>query len=93
MKRLLKELRLKRFNSVTICINNQRIISLTKNSEFHVCTKHIDIHYHYIREVESKALIQLNYISTNDMTADRLTKPLSALKFTQFVNLIDLISY
>jgi len=93
MKRLLKELGLKRFDSVTICINNQKTISLTKNSEFHACMKHIDIHHHYIREVELTALIYLNYVSTNDMVADELIKPLSALKFTQFVDLINLISH
>lgn len=82
MKRLLKELKLKRFDSVTIYMNNQRTISLTKNLEFHVCMKHINIHHHYIREVELMILIYLNYVSTNDMMTDRLTNPLSALKFT-----------
>jgi len=53
MQKLLKELELKRFNLMMIYINNQKIISLIKNSEFHVHTKHINIHHHYIKEVES----------------------------------------
>jgi len=73
-------------------MNNQETIVLTKNSEFHVCTKHIDIHHHFIREVKFCRLIHLNYISTNNIAADRLTKPLLTLKFIHFTNLMDLIS-
>ena len=28
--------------------NNQGVIVLTKDNKFHVCTKHIDVHYHFI---------------------------------------------
>ncbi len=93
MKELLKELKLKRFDSVTIHMNNQKVTSLTKNLEFHVCMKHINIHHHYIREVESMTLIHLDYVSTNDMAVDRLTKPLSGLKFTHLIDLISLIRH
>jgi len=92
MQRLLKELGLKRFETVTIWMDNQEAIALAKNPEFHICMKHIDIHHHFIREVESHRLIHLNYIPTSDMAADRLTKPLSTLKFTHFTNLMGLIS-
>ncbi len=92
MKKLLKELKLKRFETVTIQMNNQKAIALTKNSEFHVCMKHIDIHHHFIREVEFCRLIYLDYILTSNIIINRLTKSLLTLKFIHFTNLMSLIS-
>jgi len=91
MQKLLKELELKRFNLMMIHINNQKIISLIKNSEFHICMKHIDIHHHYIKKVKLISCIQLNYVSMNDMMTDRLTKSFLVVKFIHFINLIDFI--
>jgi len=65
-------------------------MALVKNSEYHVCTKHINIQYHFIHEVEFKEHIQLIYISTDQMIADDLIKPLTAVKFEQFIDLINL---
>ncbi len=73
-------------------MNNQKAIALTKNSEFHVCMKHIDIHHHFIREVEFCRLIYLDYILTSNIIINRLTKSLLTLKFIHFTNLMSLIS-
>ncbi len=73
-------------------MNNQEAIALIKNSEFHVCTKHIDIHHYFIREVKSCRLIHLDYILTSNIVVNRLTKSLLTLKFTYFTNLMGLIS-
>ena len=43
---LLRELRYCEFTSVLLKADNQKAIALTKNSEFHCWTKHIDIQYH-----------------------------------------------
>jgi hypothetical protein len=64
--------------------DNQGSIKLTKNPQFHNRTKHIDIHHHYIRELVMLNHIEVEYISTNDMVADILTKPLSKIKFEKF---------
>ena len=71
-------------------LNNQRVIALIKNSEYHVCTKQIDIHHHCVQDTESLEFIHLNYIFTEHMMADKFTKSLLSIKFTQFLNLIDL---
>lgn len=76
MKKLLKELKLKRFKTVTIQMNNQETIVLTKNSEFYVKIKYIDIYYHFIRKVEFCSLIYFNYILTSNIVINRLTKSL-----------------
>jgi len=76
--------------SVSIKVNNQRTMALVKNPEYHACTKHINIQYHFIHKVKFKEHIQLSYIFTDQMIADGLIKPLTAVKFKQFINLIDL---
>ena len=30
--------------------NNQGVIAFTKDNKFHACTKHIDVHYHFIHK-------------------------------------------
>ncbi len=74
-------------------MNNQKAIALIKNFEFHVRTKHIDIHHYFIKEVESHKLIYLDYILTSNIVINRLTKSLLTLKFIHFINFISLINY
>lgn len=62
-------------NSPTIInVDNQGAIAIAKNPEHHGRTKHIDIRYHYIRDLVSKHEVQLEYLETNKMIADVLTK-------------------
>ncbi len=48
-------------------------------------TKHVDVRYHYSREVLEGGEAELRYCKTSEMTADALTKPLGAIKFTRHV--------
>jgi len=73
-------------------MNNQKIIVLTKNSEFYVCIKYINIHHYFIRKVKFCRLIHLNYILTNNIVINELIKSLLTLKFTYFTNFMSLIS-
>jgi len=59
-----------------INVNNQGAIALARNAEFHACTKHIEIQYHFLREHVADQTIGLHYCPTTDMTADIFTKPL-----------------
>lgn len=62
---------------ITVYCDNQSAIQLGTVEAFRERSKHIDIKHHHIRErVEEKA-IKLQYISTLEMTADELTKPLT----------------
>ena len=50
IKTLIKELRIK-IRSIPIYGDNQGSIFIASNAVQESCTKHIDIHYHYIREL------------------------------------------
>jgi transposase InsO family protein len=61
----------------TIHCDNQGAIALSKNPEHHDRSKHIDITHHWIRQQVAEGVIHLDYLSTQTMIADVLTKPLT----------------
>lgn len=78
---LLKELGIMRYARVIVHVDNQGAIFLAQDPVFHARSKHIDIRYHYVREVlRDKNDIELRYVPTASMLADVLTKPLSSVK-------------
>ena len=70
--------------------DNQGAIALAKNPQYHAWTKHIAIQHHYVREVVKAGKIKIEYIPTNKMLANGLTKPLAGLAFLKFRTLLGL---
>lgn len=66
--------------TTTLYCDNQSAIKLGTIEAFRERTKHIDLRHHHIRDQVEAKLIKLDYISTNEMTADILTKPLTGDK-------------
>jgi hypothetical protein len=78
-------------DAMVINVDNQGAIALAKNPVFHDRSKHIDIQYHYTRDLVREKRIQLDYISTSDMLADLLTKPLPRGQHVYLANGIGLV--
>ena len=51
---------------------------------FHDKSKHIQIKYHYIKDMVQRGAVKLQYVETNDQIANVLTKPLARVKFEYF---------
>lgn len=75
--RLLKEVSEDSPNSLQLFNDNMGAQRLVVNPVYHARTKYIDIRHHYIREVMNSGRISLNYLPTEEMPADVLTKVLS----------------
>ena len=67
--------------ATTIKGDNQSSLALIRNPEYHARSKHIDVQYHYIRELVEDQLVRVEYVATAKMIADCLTKPLKQLAF------------
>ena len=70
--------------------DNQGAITLAKDNKFHVHTKHIDMCYHFIREVVEDGKVTVQYIPTRDNISDIFTKPLAKAKFQELTELLRL---
>ena len=64
--------------------DNQGLIFIASNPVTELRSKHIDIRYHYIREVHDKGIVDVFYIDENNNPADIFTKNLGAVKFLKF---------
>ena len=51
---------------------------------FHDKSNHIEIKYHYIRDMVQRGALKLQYVATDTQIADVLTKPLARVKFEYF---------
>jgi hypothetical protein len=92
IRRLLYELNYGHYTSETGTIrmlgDNQGSLSLANNPENHQRTKHIDIQYHYTRELVETGAITIEYCPTKLMLADILTKPLRKAVFLSILRRI-----
>ena len=78
------------FNLILLKANNQGVIQLSNNNKFHTCTKHIDVHYHFIRKALKNKLLEIKYVPTDENIADIFTKPLSRPLFEKFRKMLGL---
>jgi hypothetical protein len=75
IKRLFDNLRLSS-QSPLIYIDNLGCIQNIQNPRHHERTKHIDIRYHFVRELVENKSVEIQHISSEQNTADILTKSL-----------------
>ena len=57
---------------------------VVKESVFHDKLKHIEIKYHYIKDMVQRGAVKLQYVATDEQIADVLTKPLARVNFEYF---------
>lgn len=71
--------------NVTIFNDNQSAQKLLLVKEYcHKRTKHIDIRYHFVKDLVQNDNVTVKYLQTDLMIADVLTKPLGTVKHEKF---------
>lgn len=78
---ILKELKIPVKTPLELKIDNVSAINLSKNPVSHGRSKHIEVRYHFLRDMVNKGRISLTYCSTENQLADGFTKALKIEKF------------
>ncbi|MCO5586307.1 hypothetical protein L7F22_040246 [Adiantum nelumboides] len=90
LKMLLQDLEIQVQDLIVIYCDNLSSIQLAWNRVFHACTKHIEVHYHFIRERVLDIDIDLAYVGTEYQIADLFTKALGIEKLRRFRGMLGL---
>jgi len=88
IKEVLRQIGVEDCDCVNIYCDNSSTIKLSKNPVMHRRTKHIDVRYHYLRDLSSQGKVRLVFCGTLEQVADIMTKP---IKLYQFVKLRKLL--
>lgn len=88
LKGLISDFGIKIEKPVTVKTDSQSCIALIRDSKFSNRTKHIDIKYHYVKDMARQDVIELEYVSSEDNVADMMTKPLNSTKISKFRTLV-----
>ena len=88
LKKILTELQVKEDGPTLIFCDNSSAIKLSKIPVLHSRSKHIDVKYHFLKDLTNDGLINLVYCRSEDQVADIFTKP---LKFPAFLKLRKLL--
>ncbi|XP_065622730.1 secreted RxLR effector protein 161-like [Quercus suber] len=80
MKKLLHDYGITQDTMCVFC-DNTSAINLSKNPVQHSKSKHIEIRYHFIRDLVEEKTVYLDFITTDNQKANIFTKPLDGPKF------------
>jgi hypothetical protein len=70
-------------NPVKMYCDNQSAIFLVKNPIHPQRSKHIDMSYHFVRQLQENNKIAVEFFSSKDLLADIFTKALPAPRFQE----------
>ena len=76
---------------MVIYCDNSSAIDISKNFIQHSKTKHIEIIYHFIRDLVERKIVCLEYIPIERQNANIFTKPLNRSKFKTLHQVISVI--
>ena len=63
--------------------DNQSTLAILKSGQLSKRSRHINIRFFNLRDKVESGELELEYVPTNDMLADLLTKPLQGEKFRE----------
>lgn len=83
LRRIMKFLKEEQTVSTSIMCDNSSTIKLSRNPVLHGRCKHIDVRFHYLRELVKQGEIDLEYCRTEMQISDIMTKPLKQHDFVK----------
>ena len=84
LKSLLNEVGISLSTAPIIWSDNLSATYMTANPIFHSRTKHMEIDFHFVRDLVKNKHLFVRYIGTDHQIADVLTKPLPKSRFQFF---------
>ncbi|CAL5372261.1 unnamed protein product [Camellia sinensis] len=92
LRKMLEVLGHQQQGPTTISCDNVSAIKLSRNPVMHGRSKHIDVRYHFLRDLCKDGVIELEFCKSGDQAADILTKPLKQPVFEKLRSILGVCS-
>lgn len=74
MRNVLEEIGCDHGDGTVLLCDNSSAIKLSKNSVFHGRSKHIQVRFHFLRELVNDGIIEIEYCPTREQLSDIMTE-------------------
>lgn len=88
LRRIMEQLGHKQPSATIIYCDNSSTIKLSRNPVMHGRSKHIDVRFHFLRDLTRDEVVKLEYCQTQEQLADLMTKPLKLDAFERMRTLM-----
>ncbi|WVZ22264.1 hypothetical protein V8G54_000808 [Vigna mungo] len=92
LKELLAELKVISGNFVQVRMDNTSAVNLARNPVSHGRSKHIEVKYHFLRDMVNKGRVELSYCKSEEQWADLFTKSVAGDRFEVLKQEIGVVS-
>ena len=92
LRRILEEVKYTQQGPIMLFCDNSSTIKLSKNPVLHGRSKHIDVRFHFLRDLTKEGKVELVHCRNVEQIADILTKPLKAESFMKLRALLGMCS-
>ncbi|KAG7557256.1 Reverse transcriptase RNA-dependent DNA polymerase [Arabidopsis suecica] len=92
LRRVLEKIGAAEESATVIQCDNSSTIQLSKHPVLHGKSKHIEVRFHYLRELVNGDIVRLEYCQTENQVADIFTKPLKMEQFEKLRALLGMVS-
>jgi hypothetical protein len=92
LNRILEEVKHAQQGPIMLFCDNNSTIKLSKNPVLHGRSKHIDVRFHFLRDLTKEGKVELVHCRSAEQIADILTKPLKAESFVKLRALLGMCS-
>lgn len=76
---------------IVVLCDSHNAIYLAENQVYHARTEHIDVRYHFVKDIIDDEIVFLWKINTKDNLVDMLTKVVTSIKFKHCLNLVNIL--
>lgn len=92
IRRILEKIRAEEESATVIHCDNSSTIALSKHPVLHGKSKHIEVRFHYLRELVNGKTVKMEYCATKNQVADIFTKPLKLEQFEKLRALLGIVN-
>jgi hypothetical protein len=92
LRGILEEVKYTQQGLIMLFCDNSSTIKLSKNPVLHGRSKHIDVRFHFLRDLTKEGKVELVHCRSVEQIADILTKPLKAESFMKLRALLGMCS-